>query len=159
MAKTLRKNYSCNYKHQLKRLKNRLKLNKWNNYQAYLCGNFWNKLKVEMRKFDCNSFRITVNTNFKKKLTSFVSKSVWRNPAVKVKVATEIRRHTAGGEAVVFRPSLNDCYEWTLRNKIIHTEVIFWKTHLKTQKFLNSNEIRLFQRNVQLTFLIDAMKT
>ena len=50
-----------------------------------------------MRKFDCNSFRITGNTNFKKKLTSFVSKSVWGNP-------TEIRRHTAGAEAVVFRP-------------------------------------------------------
>ena len=58
-----------------------------------------------MRKFDCNSFRIrTGNTNFKKKLTSFVSKSVWGNPAMKVKLATEIRRHTAGDEAVVFRP-------------------------------------------------------
>ena len=57
--------------------------------------------KVEMRKFDCNSLRITVNTNFKKKLTSFVSKSVWGNPAMKVNC---IRRHTAGAEAVVFRP-------------------------------------------------------
>ena len=58
-----------------------------------------------MRKFDCNFFRITGNTNFKKKLTSsFVSKSVWGNPAMKVKVATEIRRHPAGAEAVVFRP-------------------------------------------------------
>ena len=27
-VKTLRENYSCNYKHQLKRLKNKLKLNK-----------------------------------------------------------------------------------------------------------------------------------
>ena len=57
-----------------------------------------------MRKFDCNSFRITVNPNFKKKLTSFVSKSVWGNPAMKVTVATEIRRHTAGANAVVFQP-------------------------------------------------------
>ena len=58
-----------------------------------------------MRKFDCNSFRITGNTNFKKKLTSFVSTSVWGNPAMKVNVATElIRQHTAGAEAVVFRP-------------------------------------------------------
>ena len=57
-----------------------------------------------MRQFDCNSFRITVNTSFKKKSTSFVSKSVWGNPAMKVKVATEIRRQTAGAEAVVFRP-------------------------------------------------------
>ena len=58
-----------------------------------------------MRKFDCNSFRITGKTNFKKKLTSsFVSKSAWGNPAMKVKVKTEIRRHTAGAEAVVFRP-------------------------------------------------------
>ena len=44
-----------------------------------------------MRKFDSNSFRITGNTNFKKKLTSFVSKSVWGNPATKVKVLTEIQ--------------------------------------------------------------------
>ena len=57
-----------------------------------------------MRKFDCNSFRITGNTNFKKKLTSFISKSVWGNPAMKVKVATEIRRHRVGAKAVVFRP-------------------------------------------------------
>ena len=57
-----------------------------------------------MRKFEGNSFRITGNTNFKKKLTSFVSKSAWGNPAMKVKVKTEIRRHTAGAEAVVFRP-------------------------------------------------------
>ena len=57
-----------------------------------------------MTKFDCNSLRITGDTNFKKKLTSFVSKSVWGNPAMKVKVATEIRRRTAGAEAVVFRP-------------------------------------------------------
>ena len=55
-----------------------------------------------MRKFDYNSFRITGNTNFKKKLTSFVSKSVWGNPAMKVKVATEIRRHTASAEAFSF---------------------------------------------------------
>ena len=57
-----------------------------------------------MRKFDCNSFSITDNTNFKKKLTSFVSRSAWGNPAMKVEVAAEIRRHTAGAEAVVFRP-------------------------------------------------------
>ena len=57
-----------------------------------------------MRKFEGNSCRITGNNNFKKKLTSFVSKSVWGNPAMKVKVKTEIRRHTAGAEAVVFRP-------------------------------------------------------
>ena len=44
-----------------------------------------------MRKFDCSSFRITGNTDFEKKLTSFVLKSVWGNPAMKVKVATEIR--------------------------------------------------------------------
>ena len=80
-----------------------------------------------MRKFDCNSFRITGNTNFKNKLTSFVLKSVWGNPAMKVKVATEIRRHTSGAELklLFFDRSLNDCYEGTLRNKIMHTEVIF----------------------------------
>ena len=57
-----------------------------------------------MIKFVCNSFRITGSTNFKKKLTSFVSKSVWGYPTMKVKVATEIRRHTAGAEADVFGP-------------------------------------------------------
>ena len=57
-----------------------------------------------MRKFEGNSFRKTGNTNFKKKLTSFVSKSVWGNAAMKVKVKTEIRRHTAGAEAVLLRP-------------------------------------------------------
>ena len=57
-----------------------------------------------MRKFEGNSFRKTGNTNFKKKLTSFVSKSVWGNAVMKVKVKTEIRRHTAGAEAVVLRP-------------------------------------------------------
>ena len=57
-----------------------------------------------MRKFKGNSFIITGNTNFKKKLTSFVSKSVWGDPAMKVKVKTEIRRDTAGAEAVDFRP-------------------------------------------------------
>ena len=57
-----------------------------------------------MRKFEGNSFRKTGKTNFKKKLTSFVSKSVWGNPAMKVTVATEIRRHTASAEAVVSRP-------------------------------------------------------
>ena len=64
-----------------------------------------------MRKFDCNSFRITGNTNFKKKLTSFVSKSVWVNAAMKVKVKTEIRRHTAALKLLFFDRSLNDCYE------------------------------------------------
>ena len=39
----------------------------------------WNIRKVEMRKIEGNSFRITGNTNFKKKLTSFVSKSAWGN--------------------------------------------------------------------------------
>ena len=64
-----------------------------------------------MRKFDCNCFRITGNTNFKKKLTSFVSKSVWGNAAMKVKVKTEIRRHTAALKLLFFDRSLNDCYE------------------------------------------------
>ena len=56
-----------------------------------------------MRKFDCSSFRITGNTNFKKKLTSFVSKSLWGNPDMKVKLQLKFA-DTAGAEAVVFRP-------------------------------------------------------
>ena len=39
-----------------------------------------------MRKFDCISFRITGNTNFKKKLTSFASKFAGKIE-VKVKIA------------------------------------------------------------------------
>ena len=31
--------------------------------------------------------------------------------------------------------SLNDCYEWTLRNKIIHREVSFWKFIWKPRCF------------------------
>ena len=65
-----------------------------------------------MRKFDCNSFRITGNTNLKKKLTSFVSKSVWGKPAMKVKVATEIRRHTQPAlKLLFFDRSVNYYYE------------------------------------------------
>ena len=63
-----------------------------------------------MRKFDRNSFRITGNTNFKKKLASFVSKSVGGNLAMKVKAATEIRRQSAL-KLLFFDRSLNDCYE------------------------------------------------
>ena len=112
-----------------------VKLNKWNNYQAYLCDNFWNKRKVAMRKFDCNSFRITGNTNFKKKLTSFLSKSVWGNSATKVKVATEIRRHRQPAlKLSFFDCSLNDCYEWTRRNKIIH------RNYFLKNLFENPNE-------------------
>ena len=64
-----------------------------------------------MRKFDYDSFRITGNTNFKKKLTSFVSKSVWGNPAIKVKVATEIRHTEPALKLLLFDRSLSDCYE------------------------------------------------
>ena len=124
-----------------------LKLNKWNNYPAYLCDNFLNKRKVDLRKFDCNSFRMTGNTNFKKKLTSFVSKYVWANPAMKVKVATEVRRQTAGAEAVVFRP-FSERLLWMNTEEQNNTHrSCFWKIYLKTQMFLYSNEIRLFQRN------------
>ena len=89
-----------------------------------------------MKKFDCNSFRITGNTNFKKKLTSFVSKSVWGNPAMKVKVATQIRRHTAGAEAVVFRP---------FSERLLH------RSYFLKNLFENPNVsvlIGFFQRNV-----------
>ena len=111
-------------------------LNKWNNYQAYLYDNFLNKRTVEMRKFDCNSFRITGNTNFKKKLTSFVSKSVWGNPAMKVKVQLQLKFADIQPvlKLLFFDRSLNDCYEWTLRNKIIHTEVMFWKIYYNITK-------------------------
>ena len=64
-----------------------------------------------MRKFEGNSLRITGNTNFKKKLTSFESKSVWGNAAMKVNVKTEIRQHTAALKLLFFDRSLNDCYE------------------------------------------------
>ena len=114
-VKTVRENYSCNYKHQLKRLKNKLKVNKWNNYQAYLCDNFWNKRKVEMRKCDCNSFRITGNTNFKKKLTSFVSKSVWEIQLWKSKLQLNFADRQQALKLLFFDRSLNDCYKWTMK--------------------------------------------
>ena len=45
-----------------------------------------------MRKFDCNSFRITGNTNFKKKLTSFVSKSSYESQSCNWNSPTHSRR-------------------------------------------------------------------
>ena len=59
-------------------------ITRWSYKRGGRKAGFHCKRKVEMRKFDCNSFRITVNTDFKKKLTSSVSKSVWGNPAMKV---------------------------------------------------------------------------
>ena len=64
-----------------------------------------------MRKFDCISFRITGNTNFKKKLTSFVSKSVWGNPAMKVKLQLKFTDTQPALKLLFFDCSLNDCYE------------------------------------------------
>ena len=95
-----------------------------------------------MRKFDCNSFGITGNTDFKKKLTSFVSKSVWGNPVMKV---SELK---AGAEAVLFRP-FSERLLWmnTEEQNNTHRRYLL-KIYLKTQKFLYLNEIRLFQRNV-----------
>ena len=90
-----------------------------------------------MRKFDCNSFRITGNANFKKKLTSFVSKSVWGNPAMKVKVEPEIRWHmyTASAEAVVFRP-FSERLLWMNTEEQNNTHrSYFWKIYLKSNYF------------------------
>ena len=65
-----------------------------------------------MRKFEGNSFRITGNTNFKKKLTSFVSKSAWGNPAMKVKVASvKFADKQPALKLLFFDRSLNDCCE------------------------------------------------
>ena len=64
-----------------------------------------------MRKFDCNSFRITGNTNFKKKLTSFVSKSVWGNPAIKSKLQLKFADTQPALKLLFFDRSLNDCYK------------------------------------------------
>ena len=113
-VKTFRENCSCNYKHQLKRLslKNKPKLNKWNNYKTYLCDKFWNKRKVEMRKFDCNSFRITGNTIFKKKLRSFVSKSVCGNPAESNwNSPTHSRRWSSCFSTVLWTTVMNEHWE------------------------------------------------
>ena len=51
-----------------------------------------------MRKIECSSFKITGNTNFAKKLTSFVSKFVWgtRAESQKCKKFAD----TAGAEAM-----------------------------------------------------------
>ena len=116
-VKTLRENYSLQlWTPTKKTLKNKLKLNKWNNYQAYLCGNFWNNRKVEMSKLDCTSIRITGNTNFKKKLTSFVSKSVWGNPARKVNwnSPTHSRRWSCCFSTVPWTTVMNE--HWGTKN-------------------------------------------
>ena len=54
-----------------------------------------------MRKFDCNSFRITGNTNFKKLCIEICLGKASYESELK---ATEICRHTAGAEAVGFQP-------------------------------------------------------
>ena len=85
---------------------------------------------------------------------------------MKVKIANEIRRLTAGAEAmgekflvaVVFR-LFSELLLWMNINKIINRDVIFWNIYLKNQMFLYSMKCALqFQRNVpitQLKFLID----
>ena len=65
-----------------------------------------------MRKFDRNSLRIKGNTNFKKKLTSFVSKSVWGNPAMKKsKLQLKFADTQPALKLLFLDRSLNDCYE------------------------------------------------
>ena len=68
---------------------------------------------------------------------------------MKVKVATEIRRHKAGAEAVVFRPFSERLFMNEHRGTKQYTQKLFLrKIYLKTQMFLYSNKIRLFQRKV-----------
>ena len=107
-----------------------------------------------MRKFDCNSFRITTNTNFKKKLTSFVSKYLGKSSYESQSCIPEIRRQTAGAEVVVFRP-FSERLLWmdTEEQNNSHRSYFLKKNYLKTQMFLYSNEIRLFQRNVPVLII------
>ena len=95
-----------------------------------------------MRKFDCISFRIRGNTDVKKELTGFVSKFVWRNPASKVKIATEIfghsRRWNCWFSTVLWTAVMNEHEQSNIHR--IH----FLKIYLKIQMFLYSNEIHLF---------------
>ena len=67
---------------------------------------------------------------------------------MKVKVATEIRRRTAGAEAVVFRP-FPERLLWmnTEEQKNTH-RIYFLKNLFENPNVLYSNEIRLFQSNV-----------
>ena len=78
-----------------------------------------------MRKFEGNSFRTTGNTNFKKKLTSFVSKYLGKSSYESQSCIREIRRQTAGAEVVVFRPFSERLLLLNTEEQIIHTEVIF----------------------------------
>ena len=102
-----------------------------------------------MRKFDCNFFRITTNINFKKKLTSFVSKYLGKSSYESQSCIREIPRQTAGAEVVVFRP-FSERLLWmdTEEQNNTHRSYFLKKNYLKTQMFLYSNEIRLFQLNV-----------
>ena len=86
---------------------------------------------------------------------------------MEVKIANEIRRLTAGAEAmgeqflvaVVFRSSSELLLRMNI-NKIINRDVIFRNIYLKNQMFLYSMKCALqFQRNVSITqvkFLIEA---
>ena len=99
-----------------------------------------------MRKFEGNSFRITGNTNFKKKFTALYRNLSGEIQLWKSKLQLKFAYTLPALKLLFLDRSLNDCFEWTLRNKIIHTEAIFGKIYLKTQMFVYSNEIRLFQR-------------
>ena len=69
---------------------------------------------------------------------------------MKVKDATEIRRHTAGAEAVVFVP-FSERLLWMNTEEQNNTHRIYFLKNLLENpnvSVLNSNEIRLFQRNV-----------
>ena len=86
---------------------------------------------------------------------------------MEVKIANEIRRLTAGAEAmseqflvaVVFRSSSELLLRMNI-NKIINRDVIFWNIYLKNQMFLYSMKCALqFQRSVSITqikFLIET---
>ena len=106
-----------------------------------MCDNFCNKRRVEIRKIDFICFRITGNTNFKKKLTSFVSKfageielkvKIVKNsptePALK-RIAYETGTNSGRYEFVIFAV----VYMWPGRNLLSIT----WDRYkLKNRRFL-----------------------
>ena len=117
-----------------------------------------------MSKLDCTSIRITGNTNFKKKLTSFVSKSVWGNPAMKVNwnSPTHSRRWSCCFSTVPWTNVMNEHWGTKYYTQKLFFEKFIWKpkcfcTQMKFTYFSFMCPFAFIK--TQLKFLIDAMKT
>ena len=115
-----------------------------------------------MRKIECISFRIIGNTNFKKKLTKFVSKFVRGNRVESENCKNSptqpaLKRCVNNLDDVVLRQFF-ELLLWMNINKIINREDIFWKMYWTEPKYFctqmkfalrwvrNYNSTKIFNR-------------